>query len=199
MSILDTDLLPNLLYLVLVAGIWLAALAIVTPGTGVLEVLALAAFVLAGLGTLRLPLNGWALGLLVGGAIIFGVSVWKRSVLWLILAAAILSVASVFLFRLQDRSAPVNPLLAVVVSLLTLGFFWVVVRQGLLAHMRELAHDLSDLLNQVGEVRTAIDPMGSVYVAGELWTAKAESTIPAGSSVRVVGRDGLILVVEAVE
>jgi membrane protein implicated in regulation of membrane protease activity len=38
-----------------------------------------------------------------------------------------------------------------------------------------------------------------VYVAGELWTAKAESTLPAGSSVRVVGRDGLILVVEAVE
>ena len=54
---LESALFPNLLYLVLVAGIWLAALAVVSPGTGVLELLAFFALGAAGLGTLVAPLT----------------------------------------------------------------------------------------------------------------------------------------------
>ena len=44
-----------------------------------------------------------------------------------------------------------------------------------------------------GEVREALSPEGLVFVGGALWQATADSPIPVGSSVRVVGRQGLHL------
>jgi membrane-bound serine protease (ClpP class) len=57
-------------------------------------------------------------------------------------------------------------------------------------------HDLSGLIGQVGEARTRINDEGSVFVAGELWSARSDEPIPAGSSIRVLRREGFILVVE---
>jgi membrane-bound ClpP family serine protease len=37
---------------------------------------------------------------------------------------------------------------------------------------------------------------GSVQVAGELWSARSEDPIPAGAQVRVLRREGFVLVVE---
>ncbi len=50
-----------------------------------------------------------------------------------------------------------------------------------------------------GIARTAIARTGVVYAAGEEWTARSSdrSTIESGRSVRVVGQDGLILIVVA--
>jgi membrane protein implicated in regulation of membrane protease activity len=48
-------------------------------------------------------------------------------------------------------------------------------------------------------VKTVINPIGSVYVAGELWTASAEKMIPVGTRVRIKSRDGLTLVVETAD
>ena len=45
--------MPNLVYLLLMAGVWLTAMAIVSPGTGLLEIGAVAILVMAGLGTLQ--------------------------------------------------------------------------------------------------------------------------------------------------
>lgn len=51
-----------------------------------------------------------------------------------------------------------------------------------------------------GEVRMSLDPVGSVYAAGEEWSAR--STGPAlepGTPVVVVGQEGLTLIVEAAD
>jgi len=51
---------------------------------------------------------------------------------------------------------------------------------------------------QVGEVRRPLAPIGSVYLAGEEWTARTEDerTVPRGTAVRVVRFDGLTAIVE---
>lgn len=199
MTVLESPLFANLLYLVLVAAIWLAALAIVSPGTGTLEVLAFFAFLGAGLGTLFLPLNGWAVAVLVLGALTLVLALrWKPVELWLLISAAALSLGSIFLFRLPDGGAAVHPLLASVVSLLTLGYFWLALRQGILAHQARPTLDPSIVMGKIGEVRTDLDPVGSVYVSGELWSARAEELVPAGTHVRVEDRDGLTLIVTSV-
>jgi membrane-bound ClpP family serine protease len=51
----------------------------------------------------------------------------------------------------------------------------------------------------VGEAKTNIHQEGSVQVDGELWTAHSEEMIPIGSRVRVVDRNGFMLVVEAAD
>jgi membrane-bound ClpP family serine protease len=193
-------LLPNLLYLSLVAGLWLSALAILSPGTGIYELLAVIALALAGLGTTAVPPNPWALIPLALGAGCYLVSLRRRQEgIWLALAALALSAGSAFLFRREGGGPAVNPWLALVTTVLTVVYFWVVVRQTLASQSARPSIDPDRVRGQVGEVRTEITPadMGSVYVGGELWTARAKSAIPVGSSVRVVDREGLILMVEA--
>jgi membrane protein implicated in regulation of membrane protease activity len=50
-----------------------------------------------------------------------------------------------------------------------------------------------------GVARTGLTPSGVVYVAGEDWTARSASgrTIAEGDRVRVVGQQGLTLIVDA--
>jgi membrane-bound serine protease (ClpP class) len=48
-----------------------------------------------------------------------------------------------------------------------------------------------------GEVRSALNPVGSVYAAGEEWSARsAGPPLERGTSVIVVGQEGLTLIVE---
>jgi len=198
-NFIDSPLFINLLYLCLVAGFWLAAWAVVVPGTGLLEGLAVTVLALAGLGLIAVPVNLWALGFLATGVFLFLLSVWRKwTGVWLGLSALALSLGSVFLFKPVGGGLAVHPLLAAIVSLLTVGFFWLSLSKALEAYRARLAHDLETLLGLVGEVRTEIDPVGSVFVAGELWTASAETSIPVGAHVRVTGRDGLTLSVELV-
>jgi membrane-bound serine protease (ClpP class) len=200
MVMLESFLFSNLLYLLLVAGLWLAALAIVSPGTGTLEVLAFLALVGAGLGTLIFPLNGWAVGVLVLGGVFLIMSLRvRRTEVWLGLSAIAFSLGSVFLFRLKAGGPAVHPVLALVVSLLTLGYFWLAIRKAIAAHQAGPRLDPAIVMGEIGEVRTAIDPTGSVYVAGELWTARSDSPVEAGGQVRIQDRDGLILIVEPIE
>ncbi len=53
----------------------------------------------------------------------------------------------------------------------------------------------------LGEVRRPLDPLGSVYAGGEEWTARTVDghRLGRGAAVRVVGREGLVAVVEPVE
>jgi membrane-bound serine protease (ClpP class) len=47
-------------------------------------------------------------------------------------------------------------------------------------------------------VRRALTPTGTVYAAGEEWTARSRDglTLERGTAVRVVGHDGMVIVVE---
>jgi membrane-bound ClpP family serine protease len=58
------------------------------------------------------------------------------------------------------------------------------------------SHDLTRLIGQTGEARTKIGDEGSVQINGELWSARSEKPIAAGSTIRVVQREGFILIVE---
>jgi membrane-bound serine protease (ClpP class) len=189
-------LLANLLYLSLMAGVWFTALAIVSPGTGVLELVALLTLAIAGLGTIILPLNVWAVILLILGGVAFVLSLGRRRPeIWLGISAVVLSVGSVFLFSLEDQVLAVHPLVAVVVSALTLGFFWFAIRKTIVAQRSEPSINPSRVIGEIAEVRTKLDPIGSVYALGELWTARAEKTFKPGAKVKVIGREGLMLLV----
>jgi len=195
-SWLESPLAPNLIYVLLVAGVGLTAVAALTPGTGILELLALAAWALAGAGTLALPLNLWALFvvLLGGGLFLFSLRS-KKAGAWLVLSGTAMTVGSAFLFRGEDAGIGVHPFVAIGASVSTMAFFWFAIRKAVDAHRAPPALDPSQLIGMVGEVRTALDPTGSIQVGAELWTAWAETPVAVGSRVKVVGREGLILTV----
>lgn len=199
MGTTDMQLMPNLIYLLLMAGVWLAAMALATPGTGVLEVAAVGVLVVAGIGTLRLPVDLWALLVIALGAGAFGAALrGRRAQVWLAASALLLSAGSAFLFGMPGWRPTVHPLLAATVSVLTVGFFRLAVGRGLQSQRARPQHNPDAVLGQVGDVRTALDPLGSVYVGGELWSARCEAPVAAGAAVRVRGREGLVLIVEPV-
>lgn len=55
------------------------------------------------------------------------------------------------------------------------------------------------LIGARGRAITACRPSGTVRVQGEEWQARCEDGVDAGNQVRVVARERLTLIVEAVE
>jgi membrane-bound serine protease (ClpP class) len=51
------------------------------------------------------------------------------------------------------------------------------------------------------DVRRSLMPTGTVYAAGEEWTARSSdgSAIERGTPVRVVGQEGLVLIVDPLQ
>jgi len=197
---LELLLNPDIAYLFLVAGFLLAILAMLTPGTGLLEIGAVFAFVLSGWAVYSLPINFWALVILLLGVIPFLFAV-RRSGQYIYLGLSILTlvIGSAFLFRSEVWWRPaVNPILATIVSVLTGGFLWIITRKTIEAGLARPSHDLEALLGLVGEAKTDIHEEGSIQVAGELWSATSTANIPAGAHARVIGREGFMLQVEIV-
>lgn len=194
---MDILLEPNVAYLLLVAGFFLALMAVLSPGTGFLELGAVFALLLAGYAVYNTPINFWALGILILGVIPFFLAVRKsRQTAYLVIAIAALVVGSVFLFRSPEGGAAVNPVLALLVSTLVAGYFWIATRKFLEADQARPTHDLGALIGLTGEAKSAILDEGSVQVAGELWSATSAQPVATGERVRVVGREGFVLRVE---
>jgi membrane-bound ClpP family serine protease len=191
---------PNFAYLLLVGSVLLASLALVNPGTGILELLALVGLILAGVEMYFNEINLWALVLLIFGVFPFMLAVRKsQKMRYLGVAIASFVIGSAFLFKGEGMQPAVNPFLALIVSVLAGGFMWVVVSKSVEASLAPLAQDLSRLIGDFGEAKTDVYKDGSVQVDGELWSARSHELIAMGSQIRVVSRDGFILEVEQVE
>ncbi len=190
---------PNVAYLILVGAAMLTMMAVVNPGTGVLEIVALFAWLISGYIIFNLPVNFWALGLMLLGVVLFLLSLRKiKSLLYLGFSIAAVIIGSIFLFDQPGWQPAVNPVLAVIVSVFVAGFTWIVAKKAIEADSMRPAHDLEALIGTVGEAKTSVQDEGSVQVAGELWSARSQQLIPEGTQVRVTGRDGFRLVVEKI-
>lgn len=196
---MDFLLEPNVAYLILVAGVMLGFMAIVSPGTGLFEIGAFFCLLLSGYAVYNLSFNWWALVLLLLSIVPFVYAIQKpRRELYLGSSIVLITIGSVFLFPNAQGIMAVNPFVAITASLLSAAFLWVAVRKSMEAATIRPSHDLDTLIGKVGEARTKVLEDGSVQVGGELWSAKSETSIPAGSQIRVVRREGFVIVVEKV-
>jgi len=197
---MDFFLDPNVAYLFLVGGVLCALLAIITPGTGLLEALALGALAVAAYRILALGANPWGATLLVLSLVPFLMALRspKKSQLWVLLSLLLQGVGAYFFFT-DERGWPlVSPAVAIVISLLYGGFLYLAVKKMLETIRQPGALDPQAIVGALGDSKTQIFHEGSALVNGERWTARSQQPIPAGVKVRVVGRDGLTLLVEEV-
>jgi membrane-bound serine protease (ClpP class) len=188
---------PNIAYLLLMFGSIALMMAIVTPGTHLLELSALFLLAMAGYEIYQLGFNFWALLVLLLSLVPFIYSIRKTGREWA-LAISILGliVGSLYLFPGQGLLPVVNPILAVVISAASAVLLWVIVRKAMQAFRARPLQDLGRLIGQIGRAKTEIREAGSAQVAGELWSARSERIIPAGSRVKVLNREGFTLIVE---
>lgn len=194
---MDFLLEPNIAYLILLGGILLGLMALVTPGTGLFEIGSFFCLALAGYAMYNLSFNEWALIILVLSIAPFIYAIQKpKRELYLGISILLLVIGSAFLFTIDGWKPAVSPFIAFMTSGLMSALLWVVVRKAVQAAGIRPTHDLEILVGSTGEARSKIHDEGSVYVGGELWSAKSEKAIPVGSKIRVVRREGFVLVVE---
>lgn len=187
---------PNVIYLLLISGLWMILIAVTMPGTGLPEASALILLGLAAVGLTQLPINlaGLLLILLAGVLYLVELQITNHGAFF-ITGTLALGIGSLLLFPAEEQTTttPLAWWLVVLVMLASASFLAVLLRVGLAAQRRPALQDLKQLIGSHGVARTDVNGEGAVYVGGELWSAKADAKILANSEIVVVERNGLCL------
>jgi membrane-bound serine protease (ClpP class) len=164
------------------------------------------AILLAFIGSSSLPLNVGGLFLILLGIGLFILELHFTSYGFLTVGGVACFVLGAFaLYTGVDVNNPVHvgvsPILIVGAIALSLAYFWVLIR-GLLqmrAH-RTTTLPIATLVGAGGTAQTLISPTGIAYAGGEAWSARSRGgEIRPGNPLRVVGIEGLELIVEPEE
>jgi membrane-bound serine protease (ClpP class) len=186
---------PNIVYLILLFGLWSGVTAAYIPGTGVVELISAGASLAAIVILASMPTNWLALLILVVGVAGFLVMpfVNRRFALLAVGGLLLQAVGSFFLFEGISVSLP---LIAATIAL-SLLYHRFVLLPILERHQTLPAWSDDDaLIGARGRVMTALNPSGTVQAGGELWSARSNEPLDSGDEVEVVRREGLVLVVE---
>ncbi len=190
---------PNIAYILLSLGMLGLFFELANPGSilpgvlgGILLLLGLYA-----LGTLDVNWTGVLLMAFAFLLFLIDLYVPTHGVLTL---GGIVSFALGSLLLLQSPASPAFQLSRAVIIAVTgtvAAVFLVLVYLVARSHARRPATGKEALIGARAIVRRALEPEGMVFVEGELWRARSLSgPIPAGQTVRVVGLEGLVLLVE---
>jgi len=193
---------PNLIFILLVATLWLIVTAVALPGTGILEIIAVGGVLVAIFLLTNVAANWLAVILIILGGLSFLVLPLVDA-RFLLVALVGLGLQGIGGFGLLTTGGVSLLVLVVVlsVSLLYTRFALIPV----LNTQQSTSQMLEDqsLIGMRGVVQTAISPIGTVYVQGEAWTAKRgddeSDIIDVGSEVVVRDRDGLTVFVEPIK
>jgi membrane-bound serine protease (ClpP class) len=193
---------PNIAYLLLIIGLWALMASFAVPGTGVPEVTAMLCLLLAVMGLARLPVDVVGVALIAASMVMLVLDLKVQSHGILIMGGVItLALGSIFLFRPMEGQEGLS---LWVVGFTTLGsalFFGVALASAARAQKRPIVMDPQAVAGQLGQVRDPLDPLGTVQLRSELWSAKAETpdaVIESGVKVVVTGLEGLTLKVKRV-
>jgi membrane-bound serine protease (ClpP class) len=193
--VLDTLIDPNIVVLLMSLGalgiiVELSHPGLVLPGTFGAIALVVGLF---GLQVLPVSWAGILLMLLALGLFVTDVFVTSHGALTAAGAAAFV-VGSLMLFDPAGPAYQVSWEVAVAIAVTLALFVGLVVTKVWQARRRRPTTGREELVGETAVVRRALDPVGMVFVHGELWQARtAGERVEVGARVRVDAMDGLVL------
>lgn len=192
---------PNIAYLLLTIGFFALVIELFHPGALVPGVTGVVCLVLAFAASAVLPLNWGGVVLIVLALTLFVLDLKAAAHGALTIAGvAAFVVGSLLLYSPPGPRSPTLPDVAVATPLLigmgaaaaltSLLIVGAAVRQAVRPALTSSDH----LVGAAGTVQTALNPSGTVQVAGQLWSAHTPGAgVGAGEFVRVLARRGLTL------
>ncbi|MBA2524051.1 MAG: nodulation protein NfeD [Solirubrobacterales bacterium] len=194
---------PNVAFLLLLIGFVGISLEFFAPGTILPGSVGVVSLLLGLFGTVQLPVEAIGVVLLIVavGLIIAEAHLPTGGLLGIAGVAALIA-GGLLLFDTGNDDYGISPVLVVFVALIFGGLTVLVGQKAMAARHRPVATGQEELLGSTAEVRTAIDPIGQVFLDGALWRARsADSSDPIGVGyrVRVEAIDGLTLSVSPLE
>ncbi len=186
---------PNLIYLALVAGLWIGVTAVYIPGTGIPEITSLVLLVgsLVILGSLATA--WWAVAALFLGVSMFLLLPFFGEKYGRFAEVGLIGQVIGGWFLFQDQS--ISPVVIAVTVILSLLYNRFVIIPTMRNQRHYNEYDESNAVIGIrGRVVKDLDPVGTIYVNKELWRARSSEDLSRDTSVMVVGQDGLELIVE---
>lgn len=198
---------PNIAFILFTIGFYGLLFELQNPNfvTGILGALAI---ILAFIGFGSLPLNAGGLILILLAMVLFGLELTVTS-------HGLLGVGGLIIFALGASALftqpgdPFEPLASVaspviLTTTVTAGIFlalivWAAIRsRGMASPSGVVGSSFALAPGTKGVVRRAIEPVGSIYAAGEEWSARTFDgrALERGTPVLVVATDGLTVIVE---
>lgn len=192
---------PTIAYLLLMLGFYGLFFELSNPGAIFPGVVGGICIILGLLGLQTLTLNYAGLLLIVVALVLFFLETQVASHGLLTVGGAVSLVAgSLMLFESPLPFLRVSLKVVLPTAALMIAFFVFAVSMALRAQKRRVVSGREGLLGMTGEVRRTLDPRGTVFVAGEHWTAESErgETIPVGARVAVTAVENLLIRVRSV-
>lgn len=191
---------PNIAFILLMIGFYGVILEFWNPGTLVPGVIGAICLILALISLSTLPVHYGALALLLLGIALMVAEAFTPGIGVLGIGGLIaFVVGSIFLFEGADTDIEVSVSLPVVfgVAATTAGLIFGIVGAAIQARKRPATTGAEEIIGSRGQVIDWQGERGRVRVHGEIWSARAGRALKPKDAVRVVGREGLTLIVEA--
>ena len=196
---------PIVAYILLTLGIWALVLGFLSPGWHVPETAGAIMIVLAIIGLGYFGYRSAGL-LLISLAMLFFIAEALTPTFGLFTVAGFISfvLGSVFLFGGGGKEYLISRevyaqlrLVIITIGVLLALFFAFGMAAVIRAHRRKVRTGKEVIIGLVGEVVEPLVPEGMIKIRGELWRAvsKTGESIEIGEKVRVVGMEGLKLIV----
>lgn len=193
---------PNIVYLLFLLGLLALAYELTNPGIGIGAVTGFAALALAVYAIYVLPVNYAGIVVIILGILLLTAELFFPSH-GLLSGAGVISliIGSFLLFDSSAEFLRVSPVVNVTLAVVTALFFIFVVRAAVAARRLPDQSGRNAMIGEVGYARSSLDPMGQVFVHGEIWSAEAAGgeSIPEGEEIVVVEINGLMLKVMRTE
>ena len=189
---------PEIAFLLFLVGLFGIIFELYNPGIGLAGIIGAICLLMAFYAFNILPTN-WVGVLLIALAIVLflvdlqvaGLGVWTFGGL------LSLVVGGLMLFAGADPALELDPWAIVTAVVLTSIFFVSVMTAALRVRLRRPISGEEAMIGSVAEAKTDIAPEGTVLTKGTLWRARTmETGIAAGSRVKVMATEGLVLLVE---
>lgn len=190
---------PNIAYILMLLGIYGLFFELANPGNILPGVIGGISLLLALYALQVLPVNYAGLGLMILGVCFMVGELFMPSFGILGIGGVIAFVTgSVILFDREGGNVAVSLPLIIAVSLLTAGFFFIVIRSLFTASRRPVVTGAEELIGATGRIISDFEGNGAMRLHGEQWQVRSDAPMREGDAARVVNRDGLILQVEPV-
>ena len=185
---------PNIAYILMLLGIYGLFFELANPGYVLPGVIGGVSLLLALYALQVLPVNYAGLGLMLLGVTLIVGELFVPSFGILGIGGIIsFTLGSILLFDRDSGNLAVSMPLIIAVSILSAGFFLIVVRSLYAARRRPVVSGAEEMIGATGVVMADFHGAGSIYIHGEQWNAHSDTPMRSGERVRVTGRDGLIL------
>ena len=188
---------PNVAFILMLVGIYGLIFEFISPGTMVPGVIGAICLVVAAYALNFLPINYAGAGLVLLGALLMLAEAHIGAFGAIGVAGiAAFVIGAIMMFPTQVPGFALSPwVIAQAVGVAT-GLFALVLGVMVRSRRRVVMASMRALLGLEGQAQSWKGQEGRILIGGQTWRARAAAPLQPGTRVKVVDRDGLVLIVE---